>query len=283
VQYKAIVDSIHQLAGKYDRSIEDMYVWLDFESITQMNNFTLQLCINSLPLYARSVSAFVIISPPVVHENTKAQLDLSTYQRRTWCRIEQFSHHVACGHENMYQLTGNNVLQHYPYEDVHNTAMFPFEAELTCCAMNHTRPDGSAMPCDKAKLFNPMLSLFAIVYLGRNRSPHYEQIYHTMKRHEKRIFPPTYTYSTRGRSITKPLFEDKIRRFEKYLDNLSQSEGSTSTKSDAKRQMVTTHNIDKLIGIVSALSERISVRSVRRPSACSKGTDELRAVKSSIA
>eukprot|EP00966_Prymnesium_polylepis_P080483 1864804-Prymnesium_polylepis.2 len=64
------------------------------------------LSIASLGVYASVCKYFVIVSPQVKHSNTQEQCDENTYQRRGWCRLEQWARLAVTGFDQMYLYTG---------------------------------------------------------------------------------------------------------------------------------------------------------------------------------
>eukprot|EP00966_Prymnesium_polylepis_P296381 6846854-Prymnesium_polylepis.1 len=74
----------------------------DYCSIPQ-RNANLQLAsIASLPVYASMSRYFIIIAPRTVHCDSKRLCDSNTYQRRGWCRLEQWAHLSGKGIGYMY-------------------------------------------------------------------------------------------------------------------------------------------------------------------------------------
>ena len=113
-------------------TIEETWVWVDYLSIPQRCRGMQQLAINSLPMYIpmytsvadafsqdlpRSptishalrytsvANAFCIVAPPLTHEHTKQLCDLQTYNRRLWCRTENFCHTLRHGCDDIWVAT----------------------------------------------------------------------------------------------------------------------------------------------------------------------------------
>ena len=62
-----------------------------YTSIPQRNKTLQQLSIRSLALYASIPDAFIVIAPPTIHSDSQLRCDAETYQRRGWCRLEQWA------------------------------------------------------------------------------------------------------------------------------------------------------------------------------------------------
>ena len=88
-------------------------IWLDILSIPQTNRGVQQFAVDSLYVYASSVSAVIIIAPDSEHENTKENAGLDSYKSRVWTRVEQVSHCFAHGC-SLTRSCSNLVLQPRP-------------------------------------------------------------------------------------------------------------------------------------------------------------------------
>ena len=63
------------------------------------------LAVQTLSAYASCAAAFVVIAPEVCHADTGELCNLSSYQRRMWCRAEQFCHILRNGVDHMWLAT----------------------------------------------------------------------------------------------------------------------------------------------------------------------------------
>ena len=70
---------------------ETTYVWVDYCSVPQCHPRTQELAINSLSIYSSCSSKFVVIAPSAKHEDMCQLCNFATYNRRTWCRLEQLA------------------------------------------------------------------------------------------------------------------------------------------------------------------------------------------------
>lgn len=96
------------------------------------------LAINSLVLYAGLSSALVIAAPSSKHVTTMEDVGVATYQKRTWCRAEQFCFAVYnnCA-KNMWLATASTEPPVIVDATWLETSLNVFEGELTCCALKH--------------------------------------------------------------------------------------------------------------------------------------------------
>ena len=73
---------------------EATWVWVDYASIPQRCRGSQQIAINSLAMYTSVAHAFCIVAPSLTHEAHATPLDVHSYNRRLWCRVENFCHSV---------------------------------------------------------------------------------------------------------------------------------------------------------------------------------------------
>ena len=102
--WKAATLAIESLAATYKRSLDDFVVWIDYTSIPQRNRPCQSLSISSLPFYASFARFFLVICPQVSVEGREYSLE--SYQKRGWCRLEQFARISMCGVAHMYACYG---------------------------------------------------------------------------------------------------------------------------------------------------------------------------------
>jgi len=95
VHYKGILQGIDFLLGTEGVHADDLLIWVDYVSIPQTNENIKQLSISSLPAYATGAHYFLVVAPPTRHSKTNLLCNLDTYQRRGWCRLEQWACMVA--------------------------------------------------------------------------------------------------------------------------------------------------------------------------------------------
>lgn len=248
LQYRTMCEAIRELADKRGVSVGEVYCWVDYFSIPQANKHTQRLAINSLPVYASILEAFVVVAPEVVHSNTGLLCNRHSYQQRGWCRAEQLCHCVRRGTSDMYladsgicrPLSGclgvfnesrqlDKKMRRTSLVELENwftqsLYVFSPESHYSCCRMLHVM-DGKKMPCDRQALMLPMLGLYGEIY-RRRRQPEYGQVFEDIKAEKESIFPPSFTYVTSKASKPQPLFSDLLDRLERKMDRFKPSSSS---------------------------------------------------------
>ena len=109
VQFECMVAAVDVIIEANGYSIGETWVWVDFLSIPQRCRGMQQLAINSLPMYTSVANAFCIVAPPLTHADTKQLCDLQAYNRRLWCRTENFCHIVRHGCHDIWVSTSSTT------------------------------------------------------------------------------------------------------------------------------------------------------------------------------
>merc|ERR1712048_1347993 len=109
LQYEAMRKALRSVATRYQVNLLRMYTWVDYCSIPQANSHAQRLAINSLPVYASLLHAFLIVAPPVRHTDLDILCDRVSYQRRGWCRAEQLCHRSRRGAKHMFLADGTGI------------------------------------------------------------------------------------------------------------------------------------------------------------------------------
>lgn len=78
-------------------------------SIPQRNPTLKGLSISSLGVYASVCKYFVVVAPSAPHGNTKLICDSESYQRRGWCRLEQWARIAVGGFSQMYLFVDDEL------------------------------------------------------------------------------------------------------------------------------------------------------------------------------
>lgn len=158
IQYQAMCDAVKELTRRngWDESLKDVFVWVDYSSIPQVNPSTQNLAIRSLAAYASSATYFVIVAPNTPHADLDDTCDLETYQRRMWCRAEQVCHSMRNGTEGMYLGVGKSAPLEPVKSDFFRESLHVFNGELTCCRLEHK----GMSACDRQSLVIPLLGLY---------------------------------------------------------------------------------------------------------------------------
>ena len=105
LQYKCAVGALRTIMSANHWAMKEVWVWCDYHSIPQVNRAMQSSAIKSLPEYASSAHAFVILAPRVPHQDTGLVCDAGSYQKRMWCRAENLFHSFRHGVRSMWLVT----------------------------------------------------------------------------------------------------------------------------------------------------------------------------------
>lgn len=202
-QYRAMVNGVEAVVAKRGWDESRLYLWVDYISIPQKHRGLQTLAINSLPVYAARVAAFVIVAPPVQHEENDTLCDKNSYQRRAWCRAEQMSHLLAVGWDNMYLAEGTELSE--LTQEWLDQSFEVFQGELTCCARKHVGMDR----CDREYLVVPMLGLWSELCQSC-AEPRFADIHQRLSSRIDEAFPSHFDYITPTGVERKMLFGDLL-------------------------------------------------------------------------
>mmetsp|Transcript_65073 Transcript_65073/g.173420 ORF Transcript_65073/g.173420 Transcript_65073/m.173420 type:complete len:412 (+) Transcript_65073:122-1357(+) len=226
-QFALMCSAAQQIAIKEQRSLDDVYVWVDVFSIPQSCRPVQRLAINSLPALASLAKYFVTICPSIAHVDTKGTCDRHTYFKRCWCRAEVMSFWARNGVDQMYYADDNEgeLKQMAPGGITHEfiESVQVFQGDLTCCRLCHN--DGADI-CDREELMLPMLGLYAEIYKNRD-TPSVKPIFEAIETNRHQIYPATFQYANGTEVFEKPLFGDLIDVMRHSID---EALGHTSTK-----------------------------------------------------
>ena len=109
VHFRTICEVCEYLLKRDAIDADDLYVWVDYHSIPQACRYTQVLSISSLAVYASALRYFVIVTPEVLHKDTRKPCNYETYSRRGWCRLEQWARLAARGTDDLFKWTGNGL------------------------------------------------------------------------------------------------------------------------------------------------------------------------------
>mmetsp|Transcript_97171 Transcript_97171/g.261020 ORF Transcript_97171/g.261020 Transcript_97171/m.261020 type:complete len:636 (-) Transcript_97171:73-1980(-) len=137
--------------------LEESLFWYDYFSIPQPANSdssysdmeSFNNAVNSIPAFVELSSYFIVICPPVMHEDTGVVCDKASWMSRGWCLLEGQSRELAS--------KGGAVIVVMSETSCHlmnslDTLRAPVgTGSFSCCAMNH-QLDGKPLPCDKLKV-----------------------------------------------------------------------------------------------------------------------------------
>ncbi len=136
-----MVGALRELATEkgWNEDLKDIFVWVDYSCIPQANASVQNLAIRSLAVYASSATYFIICAPDTHHTDLNDVCDLSTYQKRMWCRAEQVCHSLRNGTGGMFLAKGKpGAFEFSPvHSDFFTESLRVFHGELTCCRCEH--------------------------------------------------------------------------------------------------------------------------------------------------
>lgn len=246
VQFFAICEALRDLSIRQQIGLSNTYAWVDYCSVPQASLHTQRLAMNSLPMFVSVLKAFVIVAPPVRHEDTGLMCDLQSYQNRGWCRAEQLSYRIRRGNSDVFWLDAPSrivrargsresahgawadggmcrmptVVQILKKQDIDwgSKAFHVFDpaAEFSCCTREHMCWDKG---CDKTALVLPMLGLFAYVYVKRD-DLNFKHVYNLMERDRDAVFPPYYFMDTARGRVRQELFGQLVGKLKAKLDGM---------------------------------------------------------------
>jgi hypothetical protein len=228
-QYRVMISSLKELAKRngWDESLQDVYMWVDFSCIPQANPSTQSLAIRSLASYASSAMYFIIVAPDTAHADLDTRCDMTSYEKRTWCRAEQVCYSMRNGTELMYLATSEDSLE-LVKPDFFMESLHVFEGELTCCRLEHK----GSTHCDRQSLVIPLLGLYGELFRASHEAKtkpgssfkdpvqlqYVNAFLREIEEHQETIFPRTFQrvmWRKNKRVVEElPLFGDLIERMQ---------------------------------------------------------------------
>jgi len=136
--------------------------------------------INSLGVFSSLSQHFLIVAPSSTHKDTGLICDKATYQRRGWCRLEQWGHMMMWGMKEMYfhnAATGKN-------EPLGDADVQWKEDSIMVFEGDYTNPD------NLYELVDVVLGLYAMVLVSDE--PQARQLHGMIQAKKSRVFPEKY-------------------------------------------------------------------------------------------
>jgi len=193
LHYKAVIAASEHLVAEHQLERASLFLWIDYLSIPQRNPVLKNLSIASLGVYASVCKYFIIIAPTTTHENSTV-CDSESYQRRGWCRLEQWARIAIGGFVQMYLWLGEEnrleALVNKPkwYHD----SVHVFQGDFT--------QEG-----DKKILVDTVCGVWA--HALRSKAKESAMLVELVAKHKATIFPKEY-------------FEDLIEIMEERIESL---------------------------------------------------------------
>ncbi|CAK0853335.1 unnamed protein product [Prorocentrum cordatum] len=260
LQYECAKSAVADCALQKEWDQGKVHVWLDVCSIPQKNKSQQSSAISSLPIYASSAHAFIVIAPEAVHKDLCQICSLETYQNRAWCRAELLSHSLTHGVGDMYLANSQNKIEPVRLGSaMMNEAIYVFEGELSCCRMNHE----GLKCCDRERLMVPFLGLYGLQHVLKTKGSMDEQMQMkdflaAIDKQESRVFPSDIevtvkdTKTGKKKTERRVLFKGLLDRMKYHADHMNiddlqkfgfkavvQHEGSDADGSSKAKLVVT--------------------------------------------
>jgi hypothetical protein len=229
-QFEAMCVSLQKLAENngWEKSLRDIFIWVDYSCIPQANPSIQNLAIRSLAAYASSATFFIVVAPDTKHADLNDKCDIISYQLRMWCRAEQVCHSMRNGTEGMYLALGTGSDLVPVKNDFFQESLRVFEGQLTCCRLEHK----GMSACDRQSLVVPLLGLYGELYRaavegvkGGNAESmaSVKAFLDEIEKHQDAVFPPTFNRVMwrKNKKVTEEvlLFGDLIERMKYRIDN----------------------------------------------------------------
>lgn len=103
-QYRCIVEAVNAIRRDKLRWAEEreIYIWLDYCCIPQLNESIKGSAIQSLVAYVSVCKHFLVCAPDAVHRDTQMVCNAESYLNRGWCRLEQWACIATGGLSHMF-------------------------------------------------------------------------------------------------------------------------------------------------------------------------------------
>ncbi|CAK0903450.1 unnamed protein product [Prorocentrum cordatum] len=201
IHFPAICAACDTICAKAGLDERDLYMWVDYVSIPQINNYLKALSISSLAVYASIAKYFVIVAPPCLHHDKLVECNSATYQRRGWCRLEQWARMTVGGLRDMYIYEGGNLEQLLDRPHWYEASVKVFEGDFT-------------VEADKYNIVDPVMGLWYIALLNADRQNIDSLLIDLVNQNKESVFPAAY-------------FEDYIGKLEALVE---QEKGSSQPR-----------------------------------------------------
>ncbi|KAL1511077.1 hypothetical protein AB1Y20_005900 [Prymnesium parvum] len=107
IHYPSILKGVDRLLEMKNIDASRAYIWCDYFSIPQVNKACQMGAISSIPQYAFNSAYFLVCAPPAIHSDTGLRVDVTTYLKRGWCRLECWAYLALNNAVRMYALTND--------------------------------------------------------------------------------------------------------------------------------------------------------------------------------
>jgi len=165
-QYPLMVKAAEQFAEANGKPFDEVWLWVDYVSIPQVNDYMKLLAVETLHVYVTLCEVFIIVAPPCMHRGSLERCDRETYFTRGWCRLEQYTRITAFnGINNMYICAALGDMKQVCDAGL-TDALSVMSGNFSCCQRGH--PKGAL--CDKHRVIDTMLGLYITASRERDQS-----------------------------------------------------------------------------------------------------------------
>ncbi|CAK0800331.1 unnamed protein product [Prorocentrum cordatum] len=191
IHFPAICSALDIICARNDLAETDLFLWVDYVSIPQANSYLKDISISSLGVYASIVKYFVIVAPTCIHHDEQVECNSATYQRRGWCRLEQWARMIAGGLQDMYIYEGGNLEPISDKAHWYTASVKVFEGDFTVAS-------------DKHRIVDIVLGLWYVALVNSKREGSDQMMLKDLvDQNKESVFPPEF-------------FENYIERLEAF-------------------------------------------------------------------
>jgi hypothetical protein len=220
IHFPAICNACETVCEQFELPTDKLFVWVDYISIPQRNTFLKGLSISSLAVYASVVRFFVIIAPPCMHHDKQESCNSDTYQRRGWCRLEQWARMTIGGLHDMYIHEGGQLVKIEDKPNWYLQSIKVFQGDFT-------------VEADKYKLVDTVMGLWYVALLNESHADN-SLLKKLVQENKDEVFPSLY-------------FENYIELLEGVAEQKQQK-----MEDDAKPhhyEMIRAHSFSSSLGV----------------------------------
>mmetsp|Transcript_27000 Transcript_27000/g.62833 ORF Transcript_27000/g.62833 Transcript_27000/m.62833 type:complete len:719 (+) Transcript_27000:106-2262(+) len=149
--------SVGITAKEWKNDFDNMYVWIDYCCIPQVEVdadpqtvHQSSLAVQSIAAYVERASLLMVLAPVCVHAETGRACNFASWRRRGWCRMEMMSALLSAGKVRVMVCTGAEATPFllHPFE---GPRLPVGDGEFSCCDLGH-KLGGATLCCDKKRI-----------------------------------------------------------------------------------------------------------------------------------
>jgi hypothetical protein len=198
IHFPAICSACESICSNFNFDESELYVWVDYVSIPQRNPYLKQASISSLAVYASVVRYFVIIAPRCVHKDKQETCDSASYQRRGWCRLEQWARMTVGGLHDMYIHEDGKLQKIEDKPTWYGQSIRVFDGDFT-------------VDSDRDCLVDTVMGLWYVALLNEKHADNRE-LKDLVEKDKERVFPKSYFFDyieTLEAQVNEQIVKDK--------------------------------------------------------------------------